>query len=130
MENTTAQEVFDCFESSFGDKKVIPFELELIWLKRAISRYSVEVEPLAFSEESLEFDSPLDGYVIDTLGTFMRLFYQERELSRVNKAVSITGKDISIDAMGHTKTAAKAEAEYYKEKSEKMAANQKSAAYI
>ena len=81
MENTTAQEVFDCFESSFGDKKVIPFELELIWLKRAISRYSVEVEPLAFSEESLEFDSPLDGYVIDTLGTFMRLFYQEREWS-------------------------------------------------
>ena len=64
MENTTAQEVFDCFESSFGDKKVIPFELELIWLKRAISRYSVEVEPLAFSEESLEFDSPLDVHIM------------------------------------------------------------------
>lgn len=129
MENTTAQEVFDCFESSFGDKKVIPFELELIWLKRAISRYSVEVEPLAFSEESLEFDSPLDGYVIDTLGTFMRLFYQEREWSRVNKMVSIVGEDVSIDGQGHTKTAAKDETEYYKEKSDKMAANHMQTAY-
>lgn len=129
MENTTAQEVFDCFESSFGDKKVIPFELELVWLKRAVSRYSIEVEPLVFNEENLEFDSPLDGYVVDTLGTFMRLSYQEREWSRVDKTISIVGKDVSIDGMGHTKTAAKAETEYYKEKSEKMAANNMETAY-
>lgn len=129
MENTTAQEVFDCFESSFGDKKVIPFELELVWLKRAVSRYSIEVEPLVFNEENLEFDSPLDGYVIDTLGTFMRLSYQEREWSRVNKMISITGKDVSIDGQGHSKTAAESETKYYKEKSEKMAANNMETAY-
>lgn len=129
MENTTAQEVFDSFESSFGDKKVIPFELELVWLKRAISRYSAEIEPLTFNEEILEFDSPLDGYVIDTLGTFMRLSYQEREWSRVNKMVSIVGKDISIDGMGATKTAARSETEYYKEKADKMAANHMQTAY-
>ena len=37
---TTAQDVIDFFESSFADKQVIPFDLELIWLRKAISRYS------------------------------------------------------------------------------------------
>lgn len=129
MENTTAQEVFDCFESSFGDKKVIPFELELIWLKRAVGRYSAEIEPIVFDEDSLEFDSPLGAYVIDTLGTFMRLSYQEREWSRVNKMISIVSKDLSIDGQGHTKTAAESETKYYREKSDEMAANHMQTAY-
>ena len=36
--NTTAQEVFDSFESSFQDKVVIPEALELLWLKKAVGR--------------------------------------------------------------------------------------------
>lgn len=46
---TTAQDVFDSFESSFQDKHIIPTELELIWLKKAIGRYSVELDELAYS---------------------------------------------------------------------------------
>lgn len=123
--NTTAKEVFDFFESSFRDKVVLPDELELIWLKRAIARYSAELDKLTFDIASLTFSCALDTYVIDTLATYMRQFYQEREVSKVNKQVSIVGKDISIDGAGHTKNATRNELNYYAEKSSDMTENQK-----
>lgn len=127
--NTTAQEVFDSFESSFQDKVVIPEALELLWLKKAVGRYSVELDPINFDEETSEFDSKLDQYVIDTLAMFMLQMYDEREWSKVNKQISIVGKDISIDGQGHNKTAARAKAEYSNSESSKMVANQKPTAY-
>ena len=45
MDNTFALEVFQSFESSFLDKRIIPESLELEWLKKAIGRYSVELDP-------------------------------------------------------------------------------------
>lgn len=127
--NTTAQEVFDSFESTFKDKVVIPEALELLWLKKAVGRYSVELDQITFDTELMEFDCELNQYVIDTLATFMKQSYQEREVSRVNKQISIVGKDISIDGAGHTKTAAKAELDYCKSESHQMVANQKPTAY-
>ena len=129
MTNTTAQEVFDSFESSFVDKVPIPESLELTWLKKAIARYSMEIKALAFDFNTQEFDCNLDQYVIDTLAAFMKQFYQERELSKVNKQISIVGKDISIDGAGHNKTAAKNELEYCVTKSNIMISNQKPTAY-
>lgn len=127
--NTTAIEVFDFFESSFRDKVVIDSSLELVWLRRAIARYSAELSPLTFDSSLLEFDCVLDEYIIDTLATYMRQYYQERELSRINKQVSIVGKDLSIDGGGHTKVAAKGELEYYSQKALEMTDNQKQTAY-
>lgn len=127
--NTTAQEVFDSFESSFQDKVVIPEALELLWLKKAVGRYTVELDPIVFDEKTMEFDSKLDQYVIDTLAMFMLQMYDEREWSKVNKQISIVGKDISIDGAGHTKTVARAKAEYSNSESDKMVANQKPTAY-
>lgn len=129
MVNTTAQEVFDSFESSFQDKVVIPSDLELLWLKKAIGRYTVELDSLVFDDSSLEFDSKLPQYTIDTLAAFMKQYYQEREWSRVNKQISIVGKDLSIDGSGHSKTAAKNELEYCDSKSSQMIDNQKPTAY-
>lgn len=129
MMNTTARDVFDSFESSFRDKVVIPEALELLWLKKAIGRYSVEIDPLKFDEIIQEFDTALDQYVVDTLAAFMLQMYDEREWSKVNKQVSIVGKDISIDGAGHTKTAAKAKAEYSNSESNRMIANLKPTAY-
>lgn len=127
--NTTAYDVYESFESSFKDKVVIPEALELIWLKKAIGRYSIEIDPLVFNAETANFDSELNQYVIDTLASFMRQMYQEREVSRVNKQISIVGKDVSIDGGGHTKTAARSELEYYNEQCNTMVANQKPTAY-
>lgn len=143
---TTAREVYDSFESSFQDKCIIPEALELIWLKKAIGRYSVELDELTYeiitpeidseSEEETEiietiiFDSDLDQYVIDTLAHFMKQSYQEREVSKVNKRINITGHDISIGAGGYDKTAAKNELLYDEEKSSYMVNNQKPTAYV
>ena len=75
------------------------------------------------------FDGELDQYVIDTLAQMMKVYYMEREVSKVNKRVSIVSKDISIDGNNGSKTAAKNELDYNVIKATIMAANQKPTAY-
>lgn len=127
--NTSASDVIESFESSFADKQIIPDQLELVWLEKAIGRYSVELDPLNYDSDLMEFDSKLNRYTIDTLAEFMTQYYQERQVSLVNKRVSIVGKDLSIDGSNGTKTAEKAHLEYLKSSSEKMISNQKPTAY-
>ena len=130
MKNTSASEIIEFFESSFADKHVIPLDLELVWLKKAIGRYSKELTDLTFDEETLEFNCVLDMYVKDTLAQMMKKFYQERELSKVNKRVSIVGKDLSVDGSGNSKTAAKNELNYVVSEVTDMVENQKPTAYV
>ena len=127
---TTAQEVYDSFEASFQDKSIIPESLELEWLRKAVARYSIELDPISFDEESLEFDIKLDRYIVDTLAAFMKQSYQEREVSKVNKRVSIVGKDLSIDGNNGSKNAARNELLYDESKSSEMVDNQKPTAYV
>ena len=130
MKNTSAYDVFESFESSFQDKNIIPKELELEWLLKAIARYSIELDELKFDRLTATFNTVLDRYVIDTLAAFMKQYYQEREVSKVNKRVSIVGKDISIDGNNGSKNAAKNELEYDSSKSSQMIYNQKPTAYV
>lgn len=130
MDNTKASEVIDSFESSFADKQIIPFELEMVWLQKAVGRYSAELDPLVFDDKTLSFDAVLDRYVIDTLAQFMYQSYQERQVSLVNKRVSIVGKDLSVDGSGNSKTAERAHLAYVDEKARDMVENQKPTAYI
>ena len=55
MVNTTAQDVFDSFESSFKDKVIIPEALEIVWLKKAVGRYSIELSPISFDSDIVTF---------------------------------------------------------------------------
>ena len=127
--NTTAQDVFDSFEGMFADKQIIPEGLELLWLKKAVARFSIELDPLTFDSENLEFSNELNQYAIDTLAAFMKQMYQEREVSKVNKRVSIVTKDISIDGNGNAKSAAKSELEYCDTQSKEMIFDQMPTAY-
>lgn len=127
---TMAREVIESFESSFADNQVIPDELELVWLKKAIGRYSIELDPLTYDAEIQRFDTKLDQYIIDTLAQFMYQSYQERQVSLVNKRVSIVGKDISIDGSNGTKSAEKAHLTYVDSKASEMVENQKTTAFI
>lgn len=97
MRNTTFSDVIDSFESSFMDKKELPITLEAIWFKKAVGQFSTEIEPLSYDEVLKQFDSELSQYVIDTLGAMIKVYYLERELSRVNKIASIVGKDLSVN---------------------------------
>ncbi len=130
MKNTSASEIIEFFESSFADKHVIPLDLELVWLKKAIGRYSTELTELTFDEETLKFNCVLDMYVKDTLAQMMKKFYQERELSKVNKRISIVGKEISIDGSGNSKTATRNELNYIVSEVTDMVENQKPTAYV
>lgn len=129
MANTEAKDVIDSFESSFADKQVLPESLEIMWLKKAVGRYSVELDELNFDDELLQFNSKLDQYVIDTLAQFMLQMYQERQVSLVNKRVSIVGKDLSIDGSNGTKTAEKSYLDYIAWNASEMVENQKPTAY-
>ena len=130
MGNTTANEVIQSFESSFADKSVLPVSLEMEWFKKAVGRYSAELSDLNFDVELNQFDTELDKYVIDTLAEFMKQSYQERQYSKVNKRISITGKDLGIDGSNGSKTSTKAELDYVSEKANTMVGNQKVNAFL
>ena len=127
---TTIQEVFNSFEASFQDKSIIPKALEYEWLMKAIARYSIELDNIDFDEDNKVFVEKLDRYTIDTLAAFMKQSYQEREVSKVNKRVSIVGKDLSIDGNNGSKNAARNELLYDESKSNTMVDNQKPTAYV
>lgn len=130
IEKTNATTIIDSFESSFVDKHVIPKELELVWLEKAIGRYSVELEPLNYDSILEEFDKKLDRYVIDTLAQFMQQYYQERQVSLANKRVSIVTKGLSVDGSNGAKTAEKAHLEYIERVASDMVENQKETAFV
>lgn len=130
MAVSTAQDVYDSFESSFQDKSIIPEDLEAVWLKKAIAAYCTEIDDITYDATTKKFDSELPQYVIDSLAQYMRVLYQEREVSKVNKRISIVSKDLSIDGNNGSKTAAKNELEYQSSKSAYMSNNQKPTAYV
>lgn len=129
MANTTATEVITNFHSLFQDKKTLPEGLEMLWLRKANGRYSVELEPLVFDDDLGEYDKKLSDYTIDTLAEFMKQLYQERELSRVNKIATIVTNELSMDGMGVNKKQTLEELKYISEKASKMVDNQKPTAY-
>jgi hypothetical protein len=129
MANTTYDDVIKSFHSSFQDKVVIPETLELEWFNKAVGKYSYEIATINFDEILKEFDSQLDRYVIDTLGATMKKYYQERELSKVNKRISIVGREISIDGNNGSKTATKNELDYISSELDDMLFKQTPSAY-
>ena len=127
--NTTYEEVINSFHSTFQDKVVIPETLEKVWFLKAVGKYSFEIDSINYDEELNEFDSKLTRYVVDTLGLMMKKFYQERELSKVNKRISIVSKDLSIDGSNGSKTAAKNELDDVSKELDEMLYKQTPSAY-
>jgi hypothetical protein len=126
---TPARDVYDSFESTFQDKLVIPESLEKLWLKKAIGQFSIEVDPLEFDDDSGMFSATLDRCVIDCLGLYMKLYYQEREVSKVNKRATIVSKDFSYDGSASTKTSETKHLEYVKNELKEALDNLKPTAY-
>lgn len=126
---TEAQEIIDFFESSFADRVELPDSLLQIWLKKAIGRYSLELEKLNYDEELMEFDKKLDDYVIITLAEFMKQLYLERQYSLINKRVSIVGKDLSIDGSSSQKVHTKNELDYTSLRASDLVEKQKPTSY-
>lgn len=119
-EFTKYEDVIDSFHSTFQDRVEIPESLEKLWFKKAVGKFSFEIDSINYDDELEEFDKKLHRYVVDTLGLMMKVFYQERELSKVNKRVSIVSKELSVDGSNASKSAAKSELESAKEELKEM----------
>ena len=115
--------------TSFVDKHVIPDSLVEVWLKRAIARYSLEVDPLVYDEEIERFNEKLNSSVIEILSLYMKKFYQERQLSLANKRISIVGKDLSVNSGMSSSKYIESELEKVNEDIGKMIYNQTPSAY-
>lgn len=126
---TKGSEVVEFFESSFADKHVIPDSLVEMWLKRAIARYSLDIEPLVYDEEIEKFSKKLNPSVIETLSLYMKKFYQERQLSLANKRISIVGKDLSVNSGMSSSKFIESELEKINTDLRKMIYNQTPSAY-
>ena len=127
--NTTYTEVINSFHSTFQYKVIIPESLEKEWFLKAVGKYSFEIDPINYIDELEEFDSELNRYTVDTLGLMMKKSYQERELSKVNKRISIVSKDLSIDGSNGSKTSAKSELDKVCEELNNMIYKQTPSAY-
>lgn len=126
---TQASEIYDSFESTFCEKRIIPDDLKKVWLLKAIGEYGLKIDKLVFDKENDEFDCELDRDIIDILGLMMKKFYQERQVSLVNKRVSINTKDLSYDSGNGVKTAERAHLEFIKEELETLIDNKKETSY-
>lgn len=100
---TTAEEIYLMFYSSFEDKFELPDTLLLQWLIKAIAKFSTELDVLNFDKDTLLFDRELTDSEKSLLGEIIKMYYMEREVSKVDKIVSMVGSSFSIDGQGTTK---------------------------
>ena len=129
MASTNGDTVIEFFESMFADKHVLPKSLERMWLRKAIARYTLELNPLEYDEDTDTFTDNLSDYVIESLARIMYQYYQERQVSLVNKTVSIVGKDLSIDGANGRKNAERYHLEHIKKETQEFIEHQKPTAY-
>jgi len=107
--NTKYEEVLDVFHSMVLTKYEFPPLLEMQFFKNAKAEYDLEISTLTFDYELNEFSGEIPSYAIMTLGTMMYIGSLVRELSRVMKLNSITGRDVSITGNDATKRVTAAE---------------------
>lgn len=94
-------DVVNSFHSTFADKTEIPDTLEVLWFKKSLAQYGVEIQPIEYDWLLGEFNDDIDQYVVDTLALMMKVMYLERYYSKVNKIASIVGKDLSVNGQGN-----------------------------
>ena len=77
-ENTTYEDVLNSFHSTFQDKVELPELLEKEWFKKAVGKFSFEIDSINYDENLEEFDTKLNRYVVDTLGLSRKRIIQSK----------------------------------------------------
>lgn len=95
----------------------------------AIAQFAAEIDELDYNQYSERFGNSVDSYVISILAEYIKQYYMEREVSKVNKRISIVGKDLSIDGSNGAKKYAESELSYVRDKVSNMVDNLKPTAY-
>ena len=95
----------------------------------AVAQFAAEIDSLEYNPRTGRFGDSVDSYVISILAEYIKQYYMEREVSKVNKRISIVGKDLSIDGSNGAKKYAEEELLYIKDKVSEMVDNLKPTAY-
>lgn len=123
------QDALDSFGSTFMDKYELPSGLTEQWFKDAISELELETEATGYDEDTDEFPADFPQYKIKAIGLMMKLYYCERELSRINKLNNIISKDLSFNGTGESKRSARDELEIERNRVVDMLAKLKTPSY-
>lgn len=91
----------------------------------AVAQFATEIDCLEYNPQTCRFGSSVDSYVISILAEYIKQYYMEREVSKVNKRISIVGKDLSIDGSNGAKKYAESELSYVRNKVSDMVDNLK-----
>lgn len=104
-------DVLNVFHSMPLTKYEFPEALEMQFFLNALAEYELDVGDLQYDLTTQEFKVSIPSYTVYTLGLMMYICSLVRELSRVMKLNSITGRDISLTGMDATKRVTKQELE-------------------
>lgn len=101
---TPAQSVLDYFYTEFQSTKVLDEGLVKQFLLKSVGEFELNLSPLSYDGGTDTFDSVLSSIEMILLGKLMYKHYLSREKDRVLKLNNIVGKDISLTAMGSSKS--------------------------
>lgn len=103
MNEFSKRDVAIVFFSTFRDPVVLADGLIDAWFEMALGQYELEIEPLGYDREEDVFPESVTRPVLNTLAYMMKVYYCEREVSRVLKINNIITKDITLNGNGDTK---------------------------
>lgn len=99
----TKQDVITAFYTTFRDPATLANGLIDAWFELALGQYELEIEPTDYDAREARFPEKTTRPVINTLAYMMKVYYCEREVSRVIKVNNIITKDITLNGNGDTK---------------------------
>lgn len=103
MTEFTKQDVISAFHGTFRDTVEIADALVDMWFAMALGQYELEIGAIGYDAGASTFDKKVTRPIINTIAFMMKVYYCEREVSRVNKINNIITKDITLNGNGDTK---------------------------
>lgn len=99
----TKQDVISAFYGTFRDTVAIADALVEMWFAMALGQYELEIGAINYDNEKGTFGNEVTRPIMNTIAFMMKVYYCEREVSRVNKINNIITKDITLNGNGDTK---------------------------
>lgn len=103
MNEYAKQDVLGLFFGTFRDTVVLPGGLIDAWFDMALGQYEMEIESLNYDADADLFPESVTRPMLNVLAFMMKVYYCEREVSRVLKINNIITKDITLNGNGDTK---------------------------
>ena len=112
----TKGDVIELFEATFRERVALPDGLEDMWFDHALGGIELELGCIEYDPVTEEFGEKIGRPFLNAVAYLMKVYYCEREVSRVNKINNIITKDVTLNGTGETKRYAAADLDFAKER--------------